>query len=386
MKWINKGHEFDEYKKIFQNEQKIIIFGAGDNGKDLYSKLGFADCVRLFIDNDPAKIQNGYCGKKVVSFQNFAENDEKKSTIVVAVSVQNTPQVMKQFLNMGYKEGINLFDYHIFENYYIMLYALYSWNKVYIPTVSILTTTICNLNCKYCLNFEDVRREKRHFEVERIKQDIDILFEKVDRIGLLHLTGGEPLLYTNFIEVVDYIDNKYKDRYSILGTTTNGTVIPTDELCRKMKSANMHVYIDDYRENVQLARTNRQKVIDKLQRYSIEKTEFEVSEWMTIRKQDCLTDERKLISQVELCDIPFKMLKDGKVYGCAYCGFAVDANVANEELNDYIDLDIIEADSKGVLVEFLLHFSEKGYYSYCKNCNGYLSVNAERVAVAEQVK
>ena len=77
MKWINKGHEFDEYKKIFQNEQKIIIFGAGDNGKDLYSKLGFADCVRLFIDNDPAKIQNGYCGKKVVSFQNFAENDEK---------------------------------------------------------------------------------------------------------------------------------------------------------------------------------------------------------------------------------------------------------------------------------------------------------------------
>ncbi len=385
MKWTNKGHEFDEYKKIFQNEQKIIIFGAGDNGKDLYSKLGFADCVSLYIDNDLTKIKNGYCGKKVVSFQDFAENDEKDSIIVVAVSAQNTPKIMKQFLNMGYKEGTNLFDYHIFENYYIMLYALYAWNKVYVPSISVLTTTVCNLNCKYCLNFEDLRKEKHHFDIEKIKKDIDVLFEKVDRVGLLHLTGGEPFLYPDFERLVEYIQLKYSGRYVTLGTTTNGTIIPTDTICEQMKNADMTVYIDDYRENVKLARSNRKAVIAKLQQYAIHRIEFEVSEWMTIRRKNTISDENKLISLVELCDNQCKQLKDKKIYGCGFCGFAIDANVSEASEDDYIDLNLIDDKNKAVLTEFMLLFSNKGYYSYCKKCNGFLPINMERVAVAEQV-
>ena len=33
MKWINKGHEFDEVGKRFENLKRIYLYGAGLYGK-----------------------------------------------------------------------------------------------------------------------------------------------------------------------------------------------------------------------------------------------------------------------------------------------------------------------------------------------------------------
>ena len=55
MKWTNKGHQFDRFSEIFSNEMKVYIYGAGENGKDLFSRMMFADCVEAFIDNDERK-------------------------------------------------------------------------------------------------------------------------------------------------------------------------------------------------------------------------------------------------------------------------------------------------------------------------------------------
>ena len=56
MKWKNKGHEYDNINQEFNKQTQIWIYGAGDNGKSLYQRLSFADCVQGFIDNDINKI------------------------------------------------------------------------------------------------------------------------------------------------------------------------------------------------------------------------------------------------------------------------------------------------------------------------------------------
>ena len=130
---------------------------------------------------------------------------------------------------------------------------MYSWNKVYVPSVSLVITTLCNLDCKGCLAFIHSNKNQKHYALEDLTKDIDCIFSKVDRIGLFHLTGGEPLLYPYFSELVNYIIGKYKNKIFQLGTTTNGTVVPADEICKEMKKAEMYVWVDDYRKNVSIA-------------------------------------------------------------------------------------------------------------------------------------
>ena len=56
MKWKNKGHEYDNIEMPFNTKTKIWIYGAGENGTELYRKLKFIDCVAGFIDNSIAKV------------------------------------------------------------------------------------------------------------------------------------------------------------------------------------------------------------------------------------------------------------------------------------------------------------------------------------------
>lgn len=48
MKWNNKGHEFDEIGQRFKVNKRVWIYGAGENGRDLFERLKFADCVEGF--------------------------------------------------------------------------------------------------------------------------------------------------------------------------------------------------------------------------------------------------------------------------------------------------------------------------------------------------
>ena len=70
----------------------------------------------------------------------------------------------------------------------------------------------------------------KHKDLEKIKEDIDILFKKVDFISTLHLVGGEPFLYPNHKEVFEYIGENYRDKIDNVLITSNGTLVPKPEV------------------------------------------------------------------------------------------------------------------------------------------------------------
>lgn len=73
---------------------------------------------------------------------------------------------------------------------YLSIFCIYAYDKIYIHSNNIVTTTVCNLNCKACLNYEPYFKNKKHNDFDRLKNDIDLYFKHVDMVGLLHITGG----------------------------------------------------------------------------------------------------------------------------------------------------------------------------------------------------
>lgn len=384
MKWTNKGHQFDGLIKKISPKTKIYVYGAGVNGRDLFERLQFINKVEAFIDNDIHKQETDYCGRPVMSLQDFFIIRKDEHIVIIAQSLENTVLAKNQLLGGGYQEGIDLFEYHSFIDFYLPVFTAYVWNRVYIPTVSMLMTTICNLDCKGCLNFTHENGNKQHYELDRLKMDADILFSKADFVGLFHLCGGEPILYPGFQELIAYIDERYRAKILQLGTTINGTVMPSDALCEQMKKADMTVWVDDYRENVALARGRYEEVIKKLEAYKIKYFENNVEGWIQVQRKTKESDVKAVEGKCTMCNIPFVSLKNQKIYGCNYSDYASEASVVPEDAGDALELRQIGELNKRELVEFVMGYSEKGYYSFCPYCNGSLSINTGRIPVAEQ--
>lgn len=74
----------------------------------------------------------------------------------------------------------------------------------------------CNMYCKFC---SDVVSYQKESSIEDIKKTIHRLIE----LGLqkIHITGGEPLLYKDLIEVLEYM----KENNLEVSLSTNGTLL-----------------------------------------------------------------------------------------------------------------------------------------------------------------
>lgn len=385
MQWTNKGHQFDQFKKVFTPGRKIYIYGAGKSGADLYRKLKFEDCVEGFIDNIK---QGSYLGKKIISIFEFLELEQKKEyMIVIAANQSNTQYFKSQLLFNGFFEGDHIFTYSEFSEFYLPLYYMYSWNKLYTESICCICTTVCNLNCKYCLNFTNYNQNKHHYDISQLKADIDKFFEWVDYVGLFHVSGGEPFLFPDLKELLEYLSQKYQHQIGQIATTANGTVVPDDPLCRIMAKENITLYLDDYRENVLLADKNYASVKKQAEKFGVDIIENHVEQWIAIFPNDNeikWESEEALCTYFNACNRHFISLHNKKISLCNYSDYAVGAGLCEEHENDFFLLDKPTREGKVQLMEYVAGYSERGYSEFCKKCRGFLAINTSVCSVAEQ--
>ncbi len=385
MKWKNKGNEFDSLAKGFTQNRKIFIYGAGYMGKYLYEKLKPFGCVEGFIDNDK-KLQNKKLfDRRIMSIEDYVTKVKKKCIVIFAPNNIGTEfDFRDQLLKQGYISGVDIFSWREFITTYLPIYLIYSYQKVFISTVSLIMTTECNLNCKDCLNFTYANKNKRHFSVEKILDDIDKFFQKVDYVDLFHLCGGEPFMYPEFEKIVEYVGCHYRKKMNVLGTTTNGTIIPRNTLLSAFKKNEVTVYLDDYRKNVDLARKNFNTVESLLKKEKVNYILQQPKNWFSLKNDKIIDNVDELISHFDCCNIPYVSLHDGKVYKCNYADYATEAGIREECENDYFILDNVSERRNKEFIEFTLGYSDNGYCDYCKQCAGFLSINIPSLEVAEQ--
>lgn len=293
----------------------------------------------------------------------------------------------QQLTSLGWKNREDFCHYYVF----LGVFAAYREKKLYFPSISFLPTTYCNLNCRACLNFTPFAKEFHHRNFDDIKKDLDLFFSVVDYIGFFHVSGGEPLLYPEIAELLQYISERFGKQIYSLQTTTNGTILPSEKLLDVFRTHDITITIDDYRGALLPEQEKYQEVYDAFAKAAgaDHVIQGKYDSWMDLapdREYPAMTED-ELRAHFDSCRIPWKSYHDGKLYLCNYADYAVAAGIGpvmGEE--EYIDFSTYqkEQDLKSFM-EFRMGYSMLGYTQFCKQCAGYTDINPYHVKPAEQV-
>ena len=383
MKWENKGHEYDSMFQRINDKKSFYLFGAGDYGRQIWNIYGTEISIKGYIDNDPSKQGKNINGKRCYSFDDVILLEDE--AIIVTMSQYTRIKPIEQMKKKGYKQNE---DFLVIEEF-ISIYYVYKKNKVYFPSISFLPSTVCNLNCKNCLNFNPFAKKFYVRKWDDLIKDVDLFFNCVDRIMLFHVSGGEPMMYKYTADLIEYIDKNYGNRIDTLRTVTNGTVIPTDETLQKMSQCHVEVTVDDYRDAVPHFKEHFKKVISKLEEYHIKYYINKVESWIDLapeRTDYSDLSEVELIAHRETCNQSWQELRDGKLYSCNYAAYATVAGIAGEQDSEEVyDLNQFTQNKKKELVEFRLGYTTKGYTNFCKKCRGFTPENSDEMEPAKQI-
>ena len=269
----------------------------------------------------------------------------------------------------------------------LSVYYAYELGKLYIPSISFLPSTKCNLNCAACLNFTPYMKQPMIRSWEQVKADVDIFFSCVDRIMLFHISGGEPFLYPDLARLIEYVDINYRNKIHFLRTVTNGTIIPSEKILSILKDHQIDVTLDDYRDAVPAAKENYPTVKKLLEEYGIAYESNKVDEWIDLAPlttDHSNWDEFRLQKQFEGCHVPWQELRDRKIYSCNYASYAAVASLTEEHSDEVFDLNKFDKSKIRELMEFRMGYNEKGYVEFCKHCSGYVDINENAVEPARQ--
>lgn len=385
MKWVNKGHEYDSVFKNISEKGAFYLFGAGDYGRQLVHILENEIKILGFVDNDKEKYSNKICGIECISFETLTESYDRNTGIILTMSQIARVKPITQLETAGFVKNI---DYFIIEEF-LSVYYLYKHGKVYFSSISFLPSTRCNLSCRYCLNFNSFAQEFYIREYEDLIKDVDTFFKCVDRIMLFHVSGGEPMLYPHVAELIKYINDNYGNRIDTLRTVTNGTIVPKDEILKKLSETKIEITVDDYRKAIPHTKEQFDRLINKLNEYGIKHYINYTDSWIDLapeRTDYSSMDDEWLINHRSECSQSWQELRDGKIYSCNYASYAQVAglSMANESEESF-DLMNYDESRKKELIEFRLGYSNRGYTAFCKKCRGFTERNSEAVIPAVQI-
>jgi hypothetical protein len=284
---------------------------------------------------------------------------------------------------MGFAKNEQLFRMQVF----FPVLSLYKFNELCIFSLGVLPSTICNLNCKHCLNFKPYIKKHETRNIEELKKDADSLFSKIDYIYLFHITGGEPFLYPQLAEFIDYIQHNYRSRIGQWEITTNSTVLPPDTLCQILAGSDIKLVVDDYSKALEQNSEKYKLLIEKLECFNVTYGVFSTNAWIDLAPFD--TDfssmsELEIGKHFDSCNPIFSEYRNGKLSLCNYASYADKAGIEVAGDDEYFDLSLLHDKNKSELLEFRLGYSAKGYTNFCKKCRGCRG-NDKMVSVAEQV-
>ena len=178
MKWKNRGHEYDDAYNNMIAKKKYYLFGAGDYGTQFLKIFEQEINIIGYIDNDIKKQGKIINRKKCYGLNEIILEQDQGIIITMAQWARVIPLQQLNDRGLQYNE-----DYFIIEEF-ISIYNVYKYDKVYFPSVSFLPSTVCNLNCKYCLNFNPYAKKFYSREWNDLVADVDTFFGCVDHIML----------------------------------------------------------------------------------------------------------------------------------------------------------------------------------------------------------
>ena len=390
MKWTNKGHEIEKADISFSNgfHKKVYIFGAGKIGRTTGLTLTALGLLGGYIDNDRERQGTVFLDRPVISLEEYLRFEDEPA-IVVACAEKHALEIEKQLKQKRLIRGKDYFFCEEFHNKILPIISALYLDKVYIRLAQITLTERCSLKCKKCAHAcYNVDGSAEDMDLLAVYYSADNFFSKVDLVNEFVLIGGEPLLYKHLLQAIEYIGEKYRNQMGVYCITTNGTIVPNEEVLRACQKYQVLFRISNYSKAIPRLKKAHQKLIEALEKYQIEyKLAIEDGNWIDygfeyLNKE---MDEKKLIETFDKCLTPCREVRENKLYFCVMARSVSDNLHLEEGQGDYLDLDKLHGENyKRELMEFNLGYSEKGYLDMCHRCHGMDAINYP-IPVAEQL-
>lgn len=384
-KWLNPGHELDYIASIItRKDNRVYIVGTENeirsfvkrNGKNIKSNIaGY-----ILTENNDA-IDSMGCIPVVKDVDIIS--DIYSIIVCVSQNRNNYEANMNLFSNYGFEENRQFFQGEVFSQ----VYDVYVNDFLSLDRVEIFVTSKCSLQCEKCIAYIPYFTKKEHESIEMLKNDVDLLFSKVDYVRKYKILGGEAFLYPDIIEYVDYVYKKYGNRIGSIRVGTNGTIKPERELLEMLKRNRVIVDISDYMVTLG-KRSKLQEVISVCIDNNVEVDVKRTGEqWLDMgfpNNKPLIRNEEQLQKHFHKCAFYCRDFWNGKFWFCCSNFAAVRAGLFNENKNDY--LDFREELSKKEILEYEIGYSLLGYTTFCKVCRGCSDeANPFHVEVAKQM-
>ena len=271
-------------------------------------------------------------------------------------------------------------------------------SKTSIYRVAIHLTWRCTLRCEKCGAYiPEVYRKGlvNDYSYEDIRNSLKTLFEMIDYVDVITLTGGEAILHKNIVELCQFlVDNR--EKFGRIDFQTNGTVLFTDNLLKVMsQSEKMTFFIDNYGPDIStkveqnVERCEKWGVKYKVRKYYGE--DAHMNGWIDWSPRKEKISKEAAQKQFNLCANGMPGKRPFVIYGnlltlCAmpFCRYHIGA----QPLEDVLCLDL--ADTEMGLAEKrnqLIQMRDTDYNPGCQYCCGLgVNPNAKRYKAGEQVK
>lgn len=365
------GKMFDKLSEDWKGLSRIVIFGFGKMGRGNIEALINRFQVIKIIDNNEALQGESYKGIEIVNFPAYVDLGIREK-IVVVTSGNRYDSISKELLEKGYQEYIDFCDFVTFCNDYF-------WNdrnELFLGRLTFNITTFCTLNCKNCTMLTPYNKHKKSFNIEQIKQDVNLTFDMVDYVSNFLILGGEPFLHKDLKELIVYIGDHYAENIGNLQIITNGTLRASEDLLQVIKKYDVEVRISDYTKRVSYDK-KMEDFCNDLEAYNIKYVSYGHDEWLDMGFPDENVNmgdsAEELREHMIKCDPNCQNVSEGKLYYCAQGWAAEQSELFKLKETDYLDLENIknDVDRKERFRKFYFGDLEDGYFSFCKVCRGW---------------
>jgi organic radical activating enzyme len=283
---------------------------------------------------------------------------------------------------MYYQEFIQQFPY----------YALYDNGTLIMRHLPYSITRRCTLNCDKCNQFKPDIKNNTDDSFETITQDFNTYFKFVDVLDRLVITGGEPFLHKQFLKIIEYIVDNFRERYLSFAIISNGTIVPEDDILLYLAKNDILLSVSDYTSSNHQLLGKQNALIDKLKSFQVPFAVNKSLQWFDYNlgyADNRFGSEKDINHHFDMCGYPCRFLKEKKLYFCTsdYCARQAGVIPSATENGAYYDLTEINNinQTKREIFEFSEGFvNERGYLLSCVKCYGGFTSNNHLIPVGIQ--
>lgn len=384
-----------------------------------YSYEDIVDCIELVIDNDFSKVKKGYYeidGKRINLYnQDYLSQIDLRKYVILITTKNFEKEIKEQLKARSDVDDIEYYGFFSDIQYYedicrgliveriILPYMemvrmdYYKKNNVYsdeeeyrrltktieegkcvVNFISIDITTICNLNCRNCVDYIPYLKKHCHYPGTEILNHIDRFFNVVDLVYCVSLGSTEVLFHPMIKEILRYL--LALEKIERIDLVTNGISYTKDkELLEILKDSKIMLHMSNYDmpEKTNVSRKFYEELgIDV--RFLYDQTWREQS----LNFYDRCLNKAQLeyiylnCNQARICN---HFITDGKFYSCGKARRIAELSEFSSE-HDYIDMGQYPQEE---LREIIMKQQLEPYMEVCSWCDWH--EKAVEVKAGEQI-